>query len=213
MPLDPLVTAVVETSLNTLLRQDEQSQARLIRLKGKVLRVRFTDINKQLVFVFDKQISVLSAYEAEPDTELTLALMVLPKLKNKANLTALIKQEQLSLHGDLDLAQHFSQLLGNLNPNIAEWLSHYTGDVIAHTLVTGAKFGIAKLKSIGESQQRYVAELLVEEWRLTPGELEIAYFADRVDEVQSQVARLEARFERFETLWHAMEKGQVNDTN
>lgn len=193
MPLDPLVTVVVETSLNALLRQDEQSQVRLLRLKGKVLRVRLTDIRKQLVFVFGKQIDVLSNYEGEPDCELVLPLLVLPQLKNKANLTHLIKSEQLQLLGDLDVAQHFSLLLGQLNPNITEWLSHYTGDVIAHTLVRGAKSGVAKLKSIGAHQQRYVAELLIEEWRLTPGELEIAYFADRVDDIQSQVAKLESR--------------------
>ncbi|WP_281545951.1 SCP2 domain-containing protein [Grimontia sp. SpTr1] len=198
MPLDPLVTAVVETSLNTLLKQDVESQRRLARLKGKVLRVRLTDINKQLVFVFSQQIDVLADFEGDADCDLALAISVAPQLKDKANLTKLIKEDKLHLDGDIDVAQQFSNLLNGLNPDIAEWLSHYTGDVVAHTLVRGAQQGLALLKQMTERNQRYVGELVVEEWRLAPGALEVAYFADQVDDVQSQASRLSARLEAFE---------------
>lgn len=198
MPLDPFVTAVVETSLNTLLKQDTESQRRLARLKGKVLRVRLTDINKQLVFVFSQQIDVLADFEGEADCDLSLAISVAPQLKDKANLTRLIKQDKLHLEGDIDVAQQFSSLLNGLNPDIAEWLSHYTGDVVAHTLVRGAQQGLAFLKQMTERNQRYVGELVVEEWRLAPGALEVAYFADQVDDVQSQASRLSARLDALE---------------
>lgn len=198
MPLDPLVTAVVETSLNTLLKQDVESQRRIARLKGKVLRVRLTDINKQLVFVFSQQIDVLADFEGDADCDLALAISVAPQLKDKANLTKLIKEDKLHLDGDIDVAQQFSNLLNGLNPDIAEWLSHYTGDVVAHTLVRGAQQGLAFLKQMTERNQRYVGELVVEEWRLAPGALEVAYFADQVDDVQSQASRLSARLEAFE---------------
>ncbi|MBV7300441.1 ubiquinone biosynthesis accessory factor UbiJ [Enterovibrio paralichthyis] len=205
MPLDPLVTAVVETSLNTLLKQDSESQRRLARLKGKVLRVRLTDINKQLVFVFSQQIDVLAAFEGDADCELALAISVAPQLKDKANLTSLIKQDKLHLEGDIDVAQQFSNLLNGLNPDIAEWLSHYTGDVVAHTLVRGAQQGLAFIKQVTERNQRYVGELVVEEWRLAPGALEVAYFADQVDEVQSQASRLQARIDAFEKTLATLE--------
>ncbi|WP_154124628.1 ubiquinone biosynthesis accessory factor UbiJ [Grimontia hollisae] len=198
MPLDPFVTAVVETSLNTLLKQDAESQKRLARLKGNVLRVRLTDINKQLVFVFSQQIDVLADFEGEADCDLALAISVAPLLKDKANLTRLIKQDKLHLEGDIDVAQQFSSLLNGLNPDIAEWLSHYTGDVVAHTLVRGAQQGLAFLKQMTERNQRYVGELVVEEWRLAPGALEVAYFADQVDDVQSQASRLSARLDAIE---------------
>ncbi|USH02414.1 SCP2 domain-containing protein [Grimontia kaedaensis] len=205
MPLDSLVTAVVETSLNTLLKQDVESQRRLARLKGKVLRVRLTDINKQLVFVFSQQIDVLAGFEGDADCDLALAISVAPQLKDKANLTKLIKEDKLHLDGDIDVAQQFSNLLNGLNPDIAEWLSHYTGDVVAHTLVRGAQQGLAFLKQMTERNQRYVGELVVEEWRLAPGALEVAYFADQVDDVQSQASRLSARLEAFEKKWAEVE--------
>ncbi len=206
MPLDPLVTAVVETSLNTLIRQDSESQRRLARLKGNVLRVKLTDINKQLVFVFSQQVDVLAAFEGDADCELALAVSVLPQLKDKANLTRLIKQDKLHLDGDIDIAQHFSSLLNGLNPDIAEWLSHYTGDVVAHTVVRAAQQGVAFLKDVGKRQQRYAAELVVEEWRLAPGALEVAYFADQVDDVQSHASRLQARIDAFEQKLSALAK-------
>ncbi len=212
MPIDSLVTATVKKSVNTLLGQDPQSAQRLARLQGKVMRVRFTDINKQLVFVFGTQIDVLASFDGEPDCDLGFALTVLPQLKDKANFTQLLKEEKLHLDGDLDVAQHVAQLLSGLNPDVAEWLSKYTGDVVAHSIVRTAKEGAYKLKSFGERKQRYVAELLIEEWRLAPGALEIAHFADRVDDVNSQVSRLESRFAALEKQWKALEKGQVNDT-
>ncbi|MFD2179203.1 ubiquinone biosynthesis accessory factor UbiJ [Veronia pacifica] len=193
MPLDPLVTAVVETGLNTLITQDADSQRRLQRLKGKVLRVRLTDINKTLNFVFSHQVDVLAYYEGEPDCELALPLTTAPELNDKSNLTRLIKEDKLELAGDIDVAQQFSGLLSGLDVDLAEWLSKYTGDVVAHTLVNGLKKSVGRIRSKAKQKQAYIADIVVEEWRLAPGALEITHFSDQVDDVRSQASRLEAR--------------------
>ncbi|RXJ72610.1 hypothetical protein CS022_14260 [Veronia nyctiphanis] len=202
MPLDPLVTAVVETSLNTLIAQDADSQRRLQRLKGKVLRVRLTDIGKQLVFVFSHQLDVLAEFEGTPDCDLALAITTLPELNDKSNLTRLIKEDKLELDGDIDVAQQFSGLLSGLDVDLAEWLSKYTGDVVAHSMVSGMKKGVDAFRNRFRTKQAYVADILIEEWRLAPGALEITHFSDQVDDVRSQASRLEAR---LQSLFDAME--------
>ena len=198
MPLDFIVTTTVEKSLNALLQQSPEHKTQLLKLQGKVLRVSFREINKALIFQFDQKISVVAQYQGDIDCELGLAFSALPKLKDKAQFTQLIRDGQLHLDGDLDVAQHFTQLLMALNPDPAEWLSRYTGDIFAHTAVKTAKRGVAKVQSIGARQQRYAAEVLIEEWRLAPGALEIAHFADSVDDLNSQTEQLAVRLQAIE---------------
>lgn len=82
---------------------------------------------------------MLGNYEGQPDCYLSLNLSVLPELRDQANITRLIKQDKLELEGDIQLAQKFSQLMTDCKPDIEEWLSRVTGDVVAHTLVQGTK--------------------------------------------------------------------------
>ncbi|MDF5565344.1 SCP2 sterol-binding domain-containing protein, partial [Vibrio parahaemolyticus] len=139
MPFEPLITAVIETSLNTLIKDDPALGRRLARLKGQVIQVHLKEINKTLTFVFSQQIDVLGHYEGQPNCYLSLNLSVLPELRDQANITRLIKQDKLELEGDIQLAQKFSQLMVDCKPDVEEWLSRVTGDVDAHTFVKGSK--------------------------------------------------------------------------
>ncbi|WP_044363842.1 SCP2 domain-containing protein [Vibrio fluvialis] len=197
MPFEPLITAVIESSLNTLIKDDPELGRRLARLKGQVIQVHLKEINKTLTFIFSQQIDVLANYEGAPDCYLSLNLSVLPELREQANITKLIKQDKLVLEGDIQLAQKFSQLMTDCKPDIEEWLSRVTGDVVAHTVVQGAKNVGALLSAQVSKHQNHLAQVLTEEWRVAPGPLEIAYFCDQVDDVKSQAARLESRLNQL----------------
>lgn len=197
MPIDALVTGAIETSLNALLKDDADSQRRLARLRGKAISVTLNEFNKQLIFIFSQQIDVLAAYEGDVDCRLALNLSVLPELRQQANLTQLIKADKLSLDGDIQLAQQFSSLLSGLKPDVAEILSQYTGDIVAHTVVSGFKNGVETLRRGAARRQRDLAEVITEEWRLAPQALEVAYFADQVDDLRTDVARLESRLNQI----------------
>ncbi|HIF9327250.1 TPA: ubiquinone biosynthesis accessory factor UbiJ [Photobacterium damselae] len=197
MPIDVFVTGTVETALNQLLKDDADSGRRLNRLRGKVISVTFNELNKTLFFVFSQQIDVLAAFEGEVDCQLALNLAVLPQLRQSSQLTQLIKADKLMLSGDIQLAQQFATLLGGLKPDVEEKLSHYTGDIMAHTLVSSVKGGAEQVKRILIRRQQQLAETLTEEWKVVPSPLEIAYFADQVDDVKSATARLEARLNRL----------------
>lgn len=148
MPFEPLVTAVVETTLNTLIQDDPALVKRMTRLKGQVIQVHVKEINKTLTFIFSQQIDVLAHFEGDADCYLSLSLSVLPELREQANITQLIKQDKLVLEGDIQLAQKFSQLLTDAKPDLEEWLSRVTGDVIAHTFVSSAKQSVEWVKKM-----------------------------------------------------------------
>ncbi|WP_299687109.1 SCP2 domain-containing protein [uncultured Vibrio sp.] len=193
MPFDPLVTAVIETPLNTLVNDDPALVRRLSRLKGQIIQVNLKELNKTLTFVFSQQIDVLSEYEGQPDCYLSLNLSVLPELREQSNITKLIKQDKLILEGDIQLAQKFAQLMTDCKPDLEEWLSRVTGDVVAHTLVQGVKNVGGLVAKQLTKHQNHLAQVLTEEWKIAPAPLEVVHFCDQVDDVKSSAARLEAK--------------------
>ncbi|WP_318437428.1 ubiquinone biosynthesis accessory factor UbiJ [Photobacterium leiognathi] len=197
MPIDAFVTGAVETALNQLIKDDADSQRRLTRLRGKVISVKLNEFNKTMYFVFSHQIDVLAGFEGEVDCQLALNLSVLPELRQQANLTQLIKADKLALDGDLQLAQYFSSLLSGLKPDFEDKLSEYTGDVVAHTLVSSVKSGSRFIRQGIKNRQRDLAEVITEEWRLLPQPLEMMHFCDQVDDLKSDVARFEARLNQL----------------
>ncbi|NVC64707.1 SCP2 domain-containing protein [Vibrio sp. 05-20-BW147] len=197
MPFEPLITAVIETSLNVLVKDNPDLEKRLLRLKGQVIQVHLQELNKTLTFIFSQQIDVLANYEGQPDCYLSLKLAVLPELREQANITKLIKQDKLILEGDIQLAQKFAQLITDAKPDVEEWVSRVTGDVVAHSLAQGVKNVGGFVGRQAKKQQYHLAQVITEEWRLAPVPLEVAYFCDQVDEVKSELARLEARLQKL----------------
>ncbi|EIE1227021.1 ubiquinone biosynthesis accessory factor UbiJ [Vibrio vulnificus] len=197
MPFEPLITAVIETSLNVLVKDNPDLEKRLLRLKGQVIQVHLQEVNKTLTFIFSQQIDVLANYEGQPDCYLSLKLAVLPDLKEQANITKLIKQDKLILEGDIQLAQKFAQLISDAKPDVEEWVSRVTGDVVAHSLAQGVKNVGGFVGRQAKKQQHHLAQVITEEWRLAPGPLEVAYFSDQVDDAKSDLARLEARLQKL----------------
>jgi ubiquinone biosynthesis protein UbiJ len=49
-----------------------------------------------------------------------------------------------------------------------------------------------------ERQQRYVAEVLTEEWRLAPGALEVAWFAEETAAMERAVDAFSKRLDKLE---------------
>ncbi|MBN3494235.1 ubiquinone biosynthesis accessory factor UbiJ [Vibrio neptunius] len=197
MPFEPLVTAAIESTLNTLINDDPELGRRLARLKGQVIQVHLKELNKTLTFIFSQQIDVLANYEGQPDCYLSLNLSVLPELRDQSNITKLIKQDKVILEGDIQLAQKFSQLMTDCKPDIEEWLSRVTGDVVAHNIVQGVSNLGQFVKAKADKQQNHLAQVITEEWKLAPAPLEITHFCDQVDDVRSQAARVEAKLNQL----------------
>lgn len=199
MPLKPLMTGSIETAINALLWREKALKPGRQRLIGKVLRIVLKEFSSPLVLVFsERQVDVLGAWEGEADCTVITRVSVLPQLRNRQQLTALIRNNDLEVQGDLQVVQNLVSLADLAEFDPAELLAPYTGDIAAEgvskLLRGGAKFlqhGLAR-------QQRYVAETLTEEWRLAPGALEVAWFAEETAAVERELAALTKRLEKLE---------------
>ncbi|ELK1744718.1 ubiquinone biosynthesis protein UbiJ [Escherichia coli] len=206
MPFKPLVTAGIESLLNTFLYRSPALKTARSRLLGKVLRVEVKGFSTSLILVFsERQVDVLGEWAGDADCTVIAYASVLPKLRDRQQLTALIRSGELEVQGDIQVVQNFVALADLAEFDPAELLAPYTGDIaaegISKAMRGGAKFlhhGIKFLHHGIKRQQRYVAEAITEEWRMAPGPLEVAWFAEETAAVERAVDALTKRLEKLE---------------
>ena len=114
-------------------------------------------------------------------------------MQDPSQITHLIKQDKLSLEGDIHVAQGFSNLVKQLNIDWEEQLSRYTGDVVAHSVFSFGKNAMAKAKEKADALLNTLAEGALEEKKLAAHPIAVMDFCDQVQELRADTDRLEAR--------------------
>ncbi|ABP62614.1 ubiquinone biosynthesis protein UbiJ [Enterobacter sp. 638] len=199
MPIKPLVTAGIENVLNTFLYRSPALKTARQRLNGKVLRIVLKEFSTPLVLVFsERQLDVVGEWEGEADCSVITHMSVLPKLRDRQQLTALIRSGELEVEGDLQVVQNFVALADLAEFDPAELLAPYIGDIAAESISKVLRGGSSFLRKGLQRQQRYVAEVITEEWRMAPGTLELAWFAEETSAVERAVDALTKRLEKLE---------------
>ncbi len=195
-----LITAAMETSLNALLFRDRSMQSARQRLVGRVLKIELKELSAPLIFLFhEHQIDVVSQWEGGADCTVSTRLSVLPKLRDRQNLSPLMRSGELIVDGDIQVVQQFVALLDLAEWDPTEWLAPYIGDVAAEGISQVVRKGAGFIKHNLQRQQQYLAEAITEEWRLSPPSLEIAWFNDEVDALARSLDAFTARLDRMET--------------
>ncbi len=199
MTLTPLLTASLESALNQILYRDRGLKAARQRLNGRSLAIVLAELQQPVTFVFsENQVDVIGAWGDTPDCTVKTRLATLPKLRDRQQLTALIRSGELEVEGDLQLVQQFSALLDLAELDPAEYLAPWIGDIAAQGLTKFARRGFNALRRDVERKQSYLGQTLTEEWRLAPGKLELAWFSEEVDALTRSLDALDARIHQLE---------------
>lgn len=199
MTLTPLLTASLETALNQILYRDRGLKAARQRLNGKSLSIVLAELKQPITFVFsERQVDVLGEWADEADCTVTTRLTTLPKLRDRQQLTSLIRSGELDVAGDLQVVQHFSALLDLAELDPAEYLAPWIGDIAAEGISQFARRGFQALRRDLERKHSYLSQTLTEEWRVAPGKLELAWFAEEVDALSASLSDLETRLDKLE---------------
>ena len=199
MPIKPLVTAGIENVLNAFLYRAPALKTARQRLNGKVLRIVLKEFSTPLVLVFsERQLDVLGEWEGEADCSVITHMSVLPKLRDRQQMTALIRSGELEVEGDIQVVQNFVALSDQAEFDPAELMAPYIGDIAAEGISKTLRTGSAFLRKGLLRQQRYAAEVLTEEWRMAPGPLEVAGVAEETAAVERAVDALTKRLEKLE---------------
>ncbi|WP_338559120.1 SCP2 domain-containing protein [Erwinia sp. E_sp_B04_7] len=199
MTLTPLLTAGLETALNQILYRDRGLKAARQRLNGKSLAIVLAELKHPLIFIFsERQVDVLGEWSDTPDCTVKTQIATLRKLRDRQQLTSLIRSGELEVEGDLQVVQHFSALIDLAELDPAEYLAPWTGDVVAQGISQLARRSARFIRGDVQRKQDYLGQALTEEWRLAPGGLEAAWFAEEVDALSRDLALIETRLTNLE---------------
>lgn len=197
LPLANLLSATLENALNRLLALDSASGERVRPLLGKVLRLDIREL-RPLWFLFSPQrVDLLTQFDGQADAGVSLNLAALPRLRDKNQLSSLIREGKVDLQGDPALFNCFAILLGELDIDGEGQLARYLGDVPAHLLCRQAKQLHQGIRHQLQINRQDLAEYLTEEVRLAPGPLEVACFCDDVSALKRRFDATALRLERL----------------
>ncbi len=120
----------LEQALNYLIQTGNLD---LKPLDNKTIRFALQDLPIELNFISaNGRIFVISDTERQNDVDIRLSAGVFFALFKGEDLTELLKQDKLIIHGDVKTVQCLVDLLHSVDIDLEEVLSHYTGDIIAH---------------------------------------------------------------------------------
>jgi len=197
--MDPLETLLspVARILNRNIQETTPAHELCRNLNGKTVAIRVKDTALAMYFEIRDEVVLLAAdSDAEPDVAITGSLLTLAGMAKSANAGAL-RDGSLDLTGDAYTAQAFQELLALAKPDIEEELSMFVGDVAAHRVGKLARAMGGWAREARSTMGSNIREYLQEERGEVPSRYEVERFAQRVDSLRDDVARLEARFDRL----------------
>jgi ubiquinone biosynthesis accessory factor UbiJ len=191
------LTAALERALNGYLALDPGSRSRLDALGGGVVALHLDGPDRTLYFIPGAdRVQVSLHFDGEPDTLIAGSPLALARLGMAGETTRL--PEGVRLEGDARLGQQFRDLLRCVDADWEEWLSHLTGDMLAHQVGRTVRAFAGWARHAGESLRADAGEYLREESGALPTRDEVDAFMDDADRLREDLDRLEARVRRME---------------
>ncbi|WP_031434604.1 ubiquinone biosynthesis accessory factor UbiJ [Methylomarinum vadi] len=200
MIIKPIFAGILETALNQYLALDEDVELFLAPLSGKVIAVTIEPYGETLYLCPSEHIiQVLESYQGRIDTTISGTLPALGMMSLDASSIRSVFSGEVRIEGDTHTGHKFQRLFQQLDIDLEEQLSRFTGDIIAHKIGNLFRSGRDWSKQTLETFRLNLEEFLQEETRQLPAKAEADIFFRQVDELRSDYDRLEARLERLQT--------------
>ncbi len=181
--LNKILATTLETQLNQALHWDQSSLEVLNKLSGKIIRIELSGFDLNFTLFPDNQgVIVLSDYNGEVDVRMSSAPFTLLRLLVQQEVT-LSNNPDITITGDIDIAQQLLQLLRELNIDWEEQLAQHLGEVPTHKLGT--------LIKQCQTQSRDSLNHFV------PSRVEMETFFKAIEILRRDIERLEQRVERL----------------
>ena len=192
------LTEALETSINLVLKKDPETLKKFSTLQGKVIAFELNELDLTLyLFPHSEGVQVQYLYDGQADTTLQGSPLAFINM-SLGDSTESFFSGEVRINGDIELGQHFKRILDQLDLDWEEWLSEYSGDLVAFK--TGSL--IRNLNSWGKDTLKILkldaSEYLQDEGQLTPHPVEIEDFANNISQLRDDTARLEARISRLQ---------------
>ena len=189
----------IEALVNRWLALDQGSLEALEKLSGKVIALEL--INTGLKIYLFPSIAGLQ-FQDDHDGEVNVRIMATVPDMISYLLSSRDESQSpsgtLQVIGDVGLAQRFQSILRNTDLDWEEFLSRYTGDIIAHKLGNLVRETGIFARQTGDTLRRDISEYLLYEKEVVPIQEDIENYVSSVDELRNDVERLKARIDRLQ---------------
>jgi ubiquinone biosynthesis protein UbiJ len=192
------LTEALETSINHALKQDPATLQKLKALQGKVIAFELTELELTLYLLpHTEGIQVQYLYQGQADTTLSGSPLAFINM-SLGDSTESFFSGEIRIKGDIELGQQFKRILDQLNLDWEEWLSGYTGDLIAFKAGNLIRNFTLWGKDTLNTLQLDAREYLQDEGQLNPHPAELTDFTNKVSQLRDDAARLEAQILRLQ---------------
>lgn len=191
----------IQSFINNVLLQDEQTSTAVSNLAGKVIKLEISGPDISLFVKFEQQGMVI---ETEHDTKPNVIIRARPStyiglLLNRDEKTMTFTPD-MEISGDTNLAQRFQQILRDMEIDWEEHLSHWVGDTAAHKLGRVFKQSRELLMEVHRTVRMDVSEYLRYEKNMLPDREEIEEYISAVDDLRNDAERLQIRISRLQKI-------------
>jgi len=189
-----------ETALNKYISLDEDIAIFLKPLIGKVIAVTILPFNETLYLCPNsKNIQIMDYYQGNIDTTLTGSLPALGLMGLSSTPARSFFSGEVAITGDLGVGHQFQRLFEQLDIDLEEQLSHFTGDVLAHKIGHFFRNATDWHQENLNTLQLNISEFLQDETQHLPPAPEVNILAQQIDQLKEDFDRLEARIKRLDT--------------
>ena len=197
MPLPLPISVALEQLINRTLKLDEETRARLDDVNGKVVQINVTSpIPSAVTFsITDREVYVSGSYDGDVDTTITGSLSSLRSLMNSNDA---IHRGDARIEGDIGTGNALKDIASALDIDWEEQISPFVGDTVAHNLGVASRKLASWFDRTSQSMKTNTREYLEEEVEFVAPANMLKHFADSVDDLQSDMDRLEARLKQLE---------------
>lgn len=187
-----------ESALNAGLRLDPFTVQRLGSLAGKVVVVELRGINLTLFLALHTdRIEVLGEHAGAVDARLSGTPLAFARLGLSGDRSTLHTGD-VQISGDTDLGQKLHDILAAMDIDWEEYLSRFTGDIVAHQAGNAVRASQRWAQQSGAALLQDTGEYLKYERELLPDREQVEIFMREVDVLRDDVERLEARVQRLQ---------------
>lgn len=199
MTIKPLIIATLEATINAYLSLDDNVDAFLTPLNGKVVAVTITPFNETLYLCpTSNNIQCLDYLPTASDTQITGSLMALGFMGLSGKPMNALFSGDVLIEGDTEIGRKFQDLFAKLDFDLEAKLARLTGETVAHNLAEFFRAGKNWSRESLKTLKLNTSEFLQEETRELPAKPEADLFYADVDELRSDFDRLQSRLERLE---------------
>lgn len=194
----PLFAPTVEMLINQAIRLDPDAQSRLHLLDGKIIKIELTDLKVVFFFIIeDNLILVKPECNEQANAELKGTSSSFFNLALSEKGSDSIFKGEVHFAGEIGTAQNFQNFFKQLNIDWEEHLSQYTGDIVAHQMMSsGKKISNWLQKTVATTQQN-LSEYIRFEAKLSPASIELENFYDAIADLKSDSDKLKQKVERL----------------